>query len=492
MSKKKRQRAATSTRETAGALEAFYEELLSDLWQALVSGDLLRAEQETAKVTEFLHLLDDGAHGVNSTLVDMAVRTGRPEDAALLRLMVLLGSAETKRLASEGLAELTAEGTYPPEWAADAGKAVPLRAWRRYCEFGDWERILVSFRYAAAEHVLDVLVDRTALPAVTGIDLTTGIDDWAAEVARTTGTFERHEEISLAEARWRIEEPLARSARTVRSEARRLLPVLRSRLRRLPAAEPPRAPAYTAADRAAAVTAFLSSTEGADVVAADEPATRFWAEVLTGYSSRVPWVAPAQAGAGSVAAMLASHVPEHFELTEAQRRRLRPAVTAWVRWSAAYRGLPAEAAAHLADGLADAFAGFDETYDEDLWSETRSYFADVIASDTDVAWLHEATERRLTAVPATWERDTEDEPAIAFDITTADGRRAYAETEFAACRLPADITRAEFTAGAHQVIEELWTGDPPETWERAKKLLQTHDRHDVIHELERLARSHRA
>ena len=481
MSKKRRQRAAPSTRETAGALEAFYEELLSDLWHALVSGDLLRAEQETARVTEFLHLLDDGGGEVNSTLVDMAVRTGRPEDAALLRLIVLLGSPEVKRLASEGLAELTAEGTYPPEWAADAGKAIPLRAWRRCCEFGDWERINVSFRYAEAEHVLDVLVDLTALPAITDIELVSG-----------TRPSEQHEEISLAEARWRIEEPLARSARTVRSEARSLVPVLRSRLRRLPAAEPPRTQAYTAADRAAAVAAFLSSTEGADVVAADEPAARFWAEVLTGYSSRVPGVAPAQAGAGSVAAMLTSHVPEHFELTEAQRRHLRPAVTAWVRWSAAYRGLPAEAAERLADGLTDAFAGFDETYDEDFWSETRSYLADVVASDSDVAWLHEATERRLTAVPATWERDAEDEPAIAFDITTADGRRAYAETEFAACRLPAGTTRAEFTAGAHQVIEELWAGDPPETWERAKKLLQTHDRHDVIHELERLARSHRA
>ena len=74
-------------------------------------------------------------------------------------------------------------------------------------------------------------------------------------------------------------------------------------------------------------------------MAADEDATRFWAEVLTGYSSRIPGEPPGQVGPRKIARLLLGHVPNTFVLSAAQREHLEPAVTAWVRWSAERRGL---------------------------------------------------------------------------------------------------------------------------------------------------------
>src|SRR5208282_5049576 len=120
-------------------------------------------------------------------------------------------------------------------------------------------------------------------------------------------------------------------------------PIARTRVRRLPAGDGEHAgdagdtgsrPVYTAADRAAAVEEFMKSP-----LAADEQSTRFWAEVLTGYSGRVPGEPPTQVGPRKLAHILLGHVPNTFVLSPAQRSHLEPAVTAWVRWSADRRDL---------------------------------------------------------------------------------------------------------------------------------------------------------
>ena len=489
MSKKKRQR----TREEPGSAEEFYEQLLAELWQALTAGDLLRAELETARVATVMQEMGGDDDRTDSVLVDMAADTGRPEDAALLRLMVLLGSPAMKRKASEGLGRLTAAGVYPAEWAGDAGKATPLRAWRRYCVFGDWEQIFVSFAYAGGEHAFSVHVDLTDLPVVRDIEMLTSTDDLPGLIAEQAGEYARYEEISMADARRRVEGPLESAGDIVGTGgAYYLPPVLRSRLRRLPAAAPDPAPGYTAADRAAAVTAFLGSTEAADAIAADEAATRFWAEVLTGYSGRLPADSPGQVGIAKLTAIMCRHVPEHFELTEAQREHMPVAFAAWIRWSARCRGLGEEAAAYLASALPELFKLFDGGYDEDVWLHTRAYVADVVTSDVDVAWLREVADRRRFAVPRPWDRDYEAELAADLDVRTPAGRHAGAAAEFATCDLSDGQTREDLIAAVHQVIEELWTGEPPQTWELAEQLTAAGlDRHDVIHELEHRARPHR-
>ncbi len=215
--------------------------------------------------------------------------------------------------------------------------------------------------------------------------------------------FDRVEEISLAQARRHLETPLARCDQEgdpgLSVDTFAYLPVARSRVRRLPAegAEPERV--FTAADRAAAVDEFLASPLAAEAVAADEAATRFWAEVLTGYSSRIPGEPPAQVGPRKVARILLGHVPNTFTLTDAQRQQLEPAVTAWTRWSAERRGLDEAATEQLMDSLADVLTRFEAAYDDPDAVTTRSYLADQAVSDADVAELAGVVARRMFAVP---------------------------------------------------------------------------------------------
>ncbi len=91
-------------------------------------------------------------------------------------------------------------------------------------------------------------------------------------------------EITLAEARRRIEGPLSRAGADSDFElddsSILFVPLARSRVRRLPSDDPAQAVVYTAADRAAAVEEFLGSPEAGD--AGDPDVARFWATVLTG------------------------------------------------------------------------------------------------------------------------------------------------------------------------------------------------------------------
>ena len=96
-------------------------------------------------------------------------------------------------------------------------------------------------------------------------------------------------------------------------------------------------------------TTSWTSPLAAEALAADEEDTRFWAQVLTGYSSRIPGEPPAQVGPRKLAHLLLGHVPNIFTLSGAQRRHLEPAVTAWTAWSAAQRGLDEAATARLAE-----------------------------------------------------------------------------------------------------------------------------------------------
>jgi len=154
------------------------------------------------------------------------------------------------------------------------------------------------------------------------------------------GLIEHLEPIALSEARRRIEVPLAQAGQDpdVELDTSTLLalPLTRSRLRRLPTPEPGMAVTYSAADRAAAVDDFLRSPEAAD--AGDPDVARFWAQALTGYSSRVPDEPPAQAGRHRLGSALLVYVASTFTLSAGQIDGMRPAVTAWARWAARRQG----------------------------------------------------------------------------------------------------------------------------------------------------------
>jgi hypothetical protein len=493
--------------DEAGAL---LERLLAGPLEAIAAGDPLQAELETSAAMAIPRLTAemDPAQAdafIAGPLVSAARRHRSTEGAALLRLLMSLGSPAVKRAASAALADLTAAGRYPADWVNQVGKPVPVQAWRRYDAFGDDEAVAVCYRYDETEHGIVVQIDRVSVPTVVTIAVADDTTKIREVIGTPEGEFGRAEEISLAQARERIEPALSRSAVTPVSRLNRstlaYLPITRSRVRRLPTAEQATGTGqaasagqaanaeaaaerttFSAADRAAAVADFMRSSQGAEAVAADADATLFWAQVLTGYSSRIPGEPPAQVGPRKLAFIVLSHVPDTFTVTPEQRDHLVAAVTAWTRWSAAYRGLDDAAADYLTTDLPGVLAQFDELYDDPGAVTDRAYLADLVTGDVDIAWLAAQADRREFAAPMAGNRGASDLDAL--DASDPASRRAIATAEFAGCTPPSGQTAEEFLAGVHRVVEELWQGEPLATWTTAQRMLaQGRARHDIIHAL---------
>jgi hypothetical protein len=462
---------------------------LAELWKSIAAGDVLNAEFQTSAFVA-LPELTDGSPEQTETLADALIEaaSNRPsgtdgsEAAAFCRLLMSLGSRAVKRAASQALADFTADDIYPPGWVTSIGKPTPGRAWRQYDVFEEREVVAVTFGYAGAEHALLVAIDLAELPTVGMIAMGDNADGMLKTLQDHDQPHQRFEEITLAEARARIAGPLARAGDDpdfdLGESSILFLPLARSRVRRLPSADSGQTVAYTAADRAAAVEEFLGSPEAGQ--AGDPDVARFWATVLTGYSSRVPGEPPAQVGPHKIAAMLLVHAASTFTLTAAQRDGLGPAVTAWIRWAAGRQGLDQAATDVVLTRLPQILDDFPEAYDHPYSAASRGYLRDVATSDVDLRWLADELARREFAAPLPGERDPSTD---GIDATDSHGRAEIAVAEFAECGAGGAATIRLLTA-VPRIVEEIWHDDPATTWEKAKKLLvDGHSRHDVLHRL---------
>ncbi len=462
------------------------DRFFAELGTTIATGDVLNAEIETSGLLALLSQTDLSAAGM-AQLTDAVVSVASkdlygPEGAAYLRLLMSLGPRAVKRAASEALAEFSADGVYPPEWVTSIGRPTPEQAWRLYDVAGDREVVVVTYRYADSEHALLVTIDLAELPLAGMIVISEKADGLVKTLRDNAERWERFEQITLVEARRRIEPALARADEEPgfgRGDPSALfLPLAMSRLRRLPSDDSGKAVAYTAADRAAAVEEFLRSADGAD--AGDSETARFWAQALTGYSSRVPGEPPAQVGPTRLSALLLAHVPKTFTLSAELHDGLRRAVTAWVRWAAVYQGLDQAATEHLTERVPVIFSEFQAAYDDPYRVAARGYVLDLVTADADVAWLEDQRARREFAVPFPDERDA---GVADIDAADPDGRAAVTTAEFAHCA-PEGAEGEKFVAAARRVVEEIWHDDPAQTWQEAKRLVATKlDRHDVIHAL---------
>ena len=466
------------------------QQTLASLWEGVASGNPLQAELETATCMAFPYVLGqrdpaDIESFIDTVLVAGALRRRTPDGAALLRLLMTLGTPGVRRAASRALAELTREGIYPPEWVTEIGKVTPGQAWRRYDVFGDDEAVAVTFGYAGGEHGVVVQVDLAGIPVATAIGVSSNAARLIEAISGNTEEFDRAEQISLAEAHDRLLLPLDRAGRDdspkLAPDSIAYLPIARSRVRHLPSGDGQPSGGrrvYTADDRAAAVAEFMTSPQAAEAVAADEDSTRFWAQVLTGYSGRVPGEPPDQVGPRKLAHILLGHVPNTFVLTSAQRGHLEPAVTAWVRWSAERRDLGEAATAVLLERLPVVFGLFAQAYDDPDAAAVRGYASGLAASDADVARLSDHVGRRMFALPLP---DTHGP----LDLADPADRRRLVKDEFGGCTPPSGMTSEEFVDAAYRVVEELWRDDEENpVFQAASRLFaEGLPRHDVIHRL---------
>ncbi len=468
--------------------DAIVERVMSSLWAGIASGDPLRAELETATCIAIPRVLgeldpDEAEKFTSVVLVDGAVRRRTPDGAALLRMLMALGTRGTKRAASQALAELTGEDIYPPDWVTEVGKVTPGQAWRRYDVFGDDEAVAVTFSYGEAEHGILVQVDLTGIPVAMAVGVSSNAARLVEAITRDDEGFDRSEQISLAEARRRLFGPLDRTDHEpnpdLSADTFAYLPIARTRVRRLPADadDAGSTPVFTAADRAAAVDKFMKSPLAAEAVVADEESTRFWAEVLTGYSGRVPGEPPAQVGPRKLAYILLGHVPNTFVLSPAQRSHLVPAVTAWVRWSADHRDLGDAETEVLMEQVPKVLDRFEAAYDDPDAVTVRGYTSGLAASDADVSWLSDNVGRRMFALPIPQQH-------APLDLADPADRHRLVEAEFGACTPPTGMTSEEFVEAAYRVVEELWRDEDNPTYQAAKRMFADGvSRHDLIHRL---------
>jgi hypothetical protein len=477
VSKKKQQQAS-------GDLDPLAQ-MLSALWATLRAGDVLQAEVETARCFTIFRQLGIDEEKSDSIFIGMAKQGGNPEDAALLRLIMLLGAPAVRGQARTALGELTAKGVYPASWVAEAGKAEPVAASRVYSVYGDWEDIHVRFRYESGEHTLVARVDLANLPQVRHLTLAEG------EVALDRDLpFAGIEEISFADARTHLDPALlaAELSEFTDAETRALMPIAKSRMRRLPADDSRPEARYSSDDRAALVREFLASPHAAEAVAADEDSTRFWAEILTAWSSRVLWYPPLQMGPRTLKYLLSEYAPYTYSVTAEQREHMEQAVAAWARWSAAQRGLDED---HMVSLLPVTLSDSAFLYQEEEAAERRAYLADVATSDADVTSLEQTWATRTTAIPVSQERDGDD--AERLDPTNPDDRATYLAADFAGCAVPVGLSRDEFVGVLRQVADELWDPELSGTRKHALALLAQGElnRHDIMHALVRQALSQR-
>jgi hypothetical protein len=502
---------ASADAASTGA-NAIVERVMSSLWAGIAAGDPLRAELETATCMAIPRVAgqldaDETEKFISTVLVDGAVRRRTPDGAALLRLLMTLGTQDTKRAASRGLAELTGAGIYPPDWVTGVGKVTPGQAWRRYDVFGDDEAIAVTFGYGEAEHGIVVQVDLTGIPVATAVGVSSNAARLIEAITGDNEEFDRSEQISLAEARRRLSGPLDRTESDpnpdLSADTLAYLPIARTRVRRLPAdaedagqagssgatgssgaigssgatGSSGARPVFTAADRAAAVDEFMKSPLAAEAVAADEESTRFWAEVLTGYSGRVPGEPPVQVGPRKLAHILLGHVPNTFVLSPAQRSHLEPAVTAWVRWSADHRDLGEAGTTVLMDQVPRVLARFGQAYYDPDAVAIRGYASGLAASDADVSWLSDNVGRRMFALPMPQQH-------APLDLADPADRRRLVEAEFGACTPPTGMTSEEFVDAVYRVVEELWRDEDSPAFQTARRMFADGiSRHDIIHHL---------
>jgi len=444
---------------------------LPDLWKAIDAADVLQSEIETATallVPRVAGRMNDSEADdfIASTLVELAVSRGTPQAAAFLRLLISLGPPVVKRAASSALGRLTDAGVYPLDWVNEAGKPEPRQAWRMWDAYGDHEWIVVSFAYGESEHVVVAQIERAVLPVAFNVAVTTDTEQTVTALRDNAETYERFDEISLAEARRRLEEPLKRAPGEddMSATLRMFWPVAMSRIRRLPSDD--LEPLTTDSDRAASVDSFLASEPSGD---------RFWAEILTAFTARIPGEPPTMIGPHMLPVILHGQVPAYFTLTDSQRESMEPAVTAWLTWSAQQRDIDAQ---RLMAPLKQTFASFDEAYDDPDNALSRRYLADAAVPAANPMGLAEIRLRRLFAVPDQPPRGPEFDPA---DPTF---RLADAQDEFGDCEPPSGMTSEEFVAQIIRVLDELWTGTPKSTWARARSLIASGaSRHDALHTL---------
>ncbi|MBO0785735.1 MAG: hypothetical protein J2P33_06630 [Actinobacteria bacterium] len=464
---------------------------------------------------------------VGEGLVEYAARQQTPAALALLSGIACLGTPRQAASAEKAALAFMDSGVPRPAWAEHVGAVAADACYLNSDLFGDRDEVICLFSYAGKEpHAL-----------VTVVDYNTGgmlRDGWVTSQVDTL--LERCRAASEAVASSRADGggPAQGSFRPIDgSHARRLLetalevtdgradpPVsdsfasyhafIRARIRTLPPAAGERKAGHARARaagtggagqqaratrwetagarrqawsrdrRAMLVAEFLASDEAEDL--SDRSAASRCADHIIDYGCDRDFGRPLRMSPAKAETFLLDWLPRKVMLTPAEQHSMPHVLASWVRWTGRRRGLAPSAVAATLDAVFDSMGTFTKVYRD---PSAFGLDADLVARLLPDADL-EALPRRAFAFPVLQGRYR------GVDLTTLDPSRPADRRLL----LAADHSDANGKGTSRQHLERhlaladrLWTGDPPELWEAAQRLLdQGQDRHAVQHTLMYLLR----
>ncbi len=153
--------------ESAGLVPSPDEALavMLDGWHPLLrrGADALSAELTGV---EFLAALRSTTpNGVNladilGPLLTSVESSGSPEALAMLRVLAVIGEADTRRAAAAGADRMVASGFKDRPWVRGLGDPTVGQAFGYSDPLGMQESVIVEFRYGRRSHIVAVLIDR--------------------------------------------------------------------------------------------------------------------------------------------------------------------------------------------------------------------------------------------------------------------------------------------------------------------------------------------
>jgi hypothetical protein len=477
-----------------------------------VKGDPLDVEIVASGLTgawwKSLPVGEDPDEVLGLAAVEFAVRRGTPAALALLRAFAVVGaSSDLRQAAVVGAAALVELGVTDPPWVAGLGRVRVGDCWRLGDVYGDQASLYCEFGYPAGRHAVLVLLDFSHRGGwVTDVwisdrpdEVLTGLREQAAEQAGMA-TLDR---IDPAVARKMIEDGFAATDATWQPEVadtfREYRAVALARCRVLPESTAPSGERaeVSAPEREALVAEFLASTQAQDLP--DTATTRYCVRLIVDFGAdcdngRVLRVSPVK-----VEMFLHDWLVRMVILDEEQRDAMPAVFVAWTRWAAARSQLPDPAVQEVVEVAEECGAHFAEVYDDPDNAPVRQLYLTGVDAD-DPADLQAILDRRMFAMPYTGTRiGDEDYPRL--DPADPDQRGVLIEGEHPEWHdLLRDPSFDREAAGGsprlhlaiHEMIaNQLWDDEPPEAWQAAERLLATGaDRHEVLHELGRVAVEH--
>jgi len=471
----------------------------------LVSDDLLAVEETTAELIAQAARADGSGLDLAMGVVALAARHPEPRVAAMACALDAFMPGMATRMA---LGDLARHGVPMPGWRDRLGAVVPGPAWRFLDRYGEQRAVLATFCYGETPHTFLATTNPWPATHVLSARLLRSADDelrrlTAQNIEQRGGGPVVEEPMTPQELCGNLEAAVYRVPDDLTPTSQVALEILRQRLRTLP--PPARTPdhrrtaetgpepleraddlARARANREAAVAAFLSTT-GAEAEV-DHAVLGFWARVMAG-ATAVCQVAPTHVSPAWLDYLLEQYAPQMIELSAAQRAGLRRAVTAWARWAAGQRRLPAEALDTLTARIIELDEALDSAYTDPTTTALRCYLRDVVTATVDGDDLRRTFLLRTTAVPMPRDRQQQYQHLLASE---PDQREQILADVLTSWHLPPD-SEQQWSNALHRVSAQLWNEEPSEfTTAVADYLLGEGSDHFLLGDLAELAVEHAA